>query len=266
MPQIDLIKQMPLKILIQRKYTMLMMILIALSGSAQQRSDGPRILFVGNSFTYFFNLPQVVSSMAETQGIELITRQSTVGGSSLEEHWKEERGTQTMRLLKEQQWDYVVFNNHSLSAIDSPESFFEYGRKFAEMVKEKGATPVFMMTWGYKSNPLLIRRISEAYKLLASETGSEYVPAGELIAESRSWRPDLELYQDDKHPSSNGTYLLGLAFYKFFTGMSTQDIPKRLTTHDEDGELLYLIFMSQEDADFLQQLVDEFEYKVLGGG
>ena len=28
-----------------------------------------KVLFVGNSFTYYYNLPQVVSSMAKTQGI-----------------------------------------------------------------------------------------------------------------------------------------------------------------------------------------------------
>jgi hypothetical protein len=221
-----------------------------------------RVLFVGNSFTYFFNLPQVVSSMGKSQGVEIITRQSTVGGSTLEEHWKELKGTRTRKLLDSLQWDYVVLNNHSLVTVDAPDEFMDYSTKFIELVRSKGAEPIIMQTWGYKSNPLLIRPIIAGYSKLAESTKSAYVPAGELFMEARKWRPDLELFQDDKHPSSNGTYMLGLAFFKYFTGLSTADIPFRLTTTDKDGEKLYLLFMSQEDADFLQQLVDDFDFKL----
>ena len=136
----------------------------------------------------------------------------------------------------------------------------EYGEKFAQLVKKNGAEPVFMMTWGYKSNPLMQTTITKMYQQLAKTSKSDYVPAGPLFAEARKWRPDLELFFDDKHPSYTGTYLLGLAFYKYFTGESTGDIPIRLTTKDIDGEKLYLMFMLQEDADFLQQLVDEYEF------
>jgi len=230
--------------------------------SQTKENKAIKVLFVGNSFTYFFNLPQVVSSMAKSQGVEIITRQSTVGGSNLEEHWKEQKGTITRKLLDSLKWDYVVLNNHSTSAIDTPEDFMEYGTKFIELVRSKGAKPIIMQTWGYKSNPLMIRPIMEGYEKLVNSTKSAYVPAGELFMEVRKWRPDLELFQDDKHPSSNGTYLLGLAFFKYFTSLSTAEIPFRLTTTDKDGEKLYLLFMSQEDTDFLQQLVDNFDFKL----
>jgi hypothetical protein len=226
-----------------------------------QDSEPKKILFVGNSFTYFFNLPQVVSAMADSQGIPLITRQSTVGGSNLEQHWKEEKGTITRQLLKSQQWDYVVFNNHSLSAINAPDSFHEYGKKFADLVKSLGAKPVFMMTWAYKSNPLMQDRITKEYYKLAKDTDSDFVASGPMFELARLSRPDIELFHDDKHPSSNGTYLLGLGFYKYFTGLATAEIPKRLATKDINGEKLYLIFMNQQDADFMQLLVDDFEFK-----
>jgi hypothetical protein len=245
---------------IRRGLLLAFMLWLALPGFAQQQEAPKRVLFVGNSFTYFFNLPQVVASMARTQEWQLTTRQSTVGGSNLEQHWKEERGTKTRALIESQEWDYVVFNNHSLSSIETPESFMEYGKKFAQLVKERGAKPVFMMTWAYKSNPLMQAEVERMYLKLGEETGADVVPAGPLFAKARTLRPDMELFFDDKHPSSNGTYLLGLAFYKYFSGAALGDIPKRLTTKDEDGEKLYLIFMHQEDADFLQQLVAEHDF------
>lgn len=239
----------------------ILLLVLLISGVQGQEKDPIRVLFVGNSFTYFFNLPQVVSAMAKTQDFEIVTRQSTVGGSNLEQHWKEERGTKTRQLLESEKWDYVVFNNHSLSTIDTPSEFAEYGTKFANLVREKGAEPVFMSTWAYKSNPLMQEAITSGYSKLCSVTQSDCVPCGSLFAKAREARPDLELFHDDKHPSSNGTYLLGLAFFRYFTGASTSDIPKRLTTTDADGEKLYLIFMTQTDTDFLQQLVNEFDFE-----
>jgi len=238
-----------------------LLLLTQVSFSQNTDSKAIRVLFVGNSFTYYFNLPQVTSAMAETQGIKIIAYQSTVGGTNLEQHWKEEKGTITRKLLDSLKWDFVVMNNHSLSTIETPNEFMEYGKKFAELIKSKGAKPVFMQTWGYKSNPLMIRTIVPSYNKLVSESNAHLVPCGELFAEARKWRPDLELFQDDKHPSSNGTYLLGLAFFKYFTGLKTSNIPAILETKDNNGEATFLIFMSQENADFLQQLVDDFEFK-----
>ncbi len=235
-------------------------LLLALQNPAKAQQDTMRVLFVGNSFTFFYNLPQMVAAMAQTQNVPIVTRQSTVGGSNLEQHWKGEKGTVTMPLIDNGDWDYVVLNNHSMSAIETPESFKEYGRKFAERIKAKGAKPVFMMTWAYKSNPLMQDKITEMYRRLAAETGSDYVPCGPLYASARHWRPDLELFADDKHPSANGTYMLALAFYKFFTGKTVIGIPERLTTRDIFGEKLYLVFMSKEDAAFLRQLVEEFDF------
>jgi hypothetical protein len=236
-----------------------------LSYSAVGQKDTTKVLFVGNSFTYFFNLSQVVTSMAATQDRVIYTRQSTVGGSTLKQHWNEEKGTRTREMLESQKWDYVVFNHHSLETIKNPEGFKEYSRLFTDLVRSKGAEPIFMMTWGYKANPVMINTIAPAYEKMALDLGVHLVPCGTLFAESFKWRPDLELFQDTKHPSSNGTYLLGLSFFKYFTKMSTADIPKRLTTKDINEELLYLIFMSQDDADFLQNLVDDFEFKYYAG-
>lgn len=230
------------------------------SSTTIAQSDTTKILFVGNSFTYFYNLPQVVAAMGKTQAVALYTRQSTVGGSNLEQHWKGEKGTETRQMIEEYDWDYVVFNNHSLSAINTPESFMEYSKKFVSLVRSRGAEPVFMMTWAYASNPLMQTEISRMYQQLSEEAQADYVPCGPLFAAARKWRPDLQLFADDKHPSSNGTYLLGLSFFKYFTEKNTVDIPKRLSTLDIDGEKLYLIFMHQADADFLQQLVDEFDF------
>jgi hypothetical protein len=241
------------------KTSFIIILFFSVAITAQKKAI--KVLFVGNSFTYYNNLPQVVSAMAKSQDLIIDTRHSTAGGASLQDHWKRQKGTQTRKMIKDENWDYVVFNNHSLSTINAPKTFLKFSKKFANLVRKKGAEPVFMMTWAYKSNPLMLPTIVKMYKELSELTNSDYVPCGPLFANSMKYRPNLELFHDDKHPSPNGTYLLGLAFYKYFTGQNTAKIPNNVVSKDRNGQDFYLIFTQQKDADFLQQIVDEFPFK-----
>ncbi len=65
------------------------------------------------------------------------------------------------------------------------------------------------------------------------------------------------MYSDDKHPSPEATYLIGLIFFKKLTGQKAASIPNRLQTKDQNGENLYLSILAEEDAAFFRQLVDE---------
>jgi hypothetical protein len=220
-----------------------------------------KILFVGNSFTFFWNMPQLVKAMGESQGVSLDIHQSTVGGSNLEQHWNEEKGTITRKLLKEDNWDYVILGDHSLSTINNPERFKEYGKKFSELVKSVGAEPIFYLTWAYQSNPLMQPTITKGYLNLAHELNAKVIPVGPIWIKARALRPDLNLYFDDKHPSSDGSYLIALIVYHSLTGKSNSKISNRVTTIDKDGEKLYLSFVLPETASFFKQLVEETNFE-----
>lgn len=233
--------------------------LLALPGYTQE-SDTLRVLFVGNSFTFYWNLPQVVQAMAETQKFPLRSAQSTASGASWAHHWKGERGLDSKARIQSGKWDIVVLQNHSTSAIDDTAAFREYGVKFAALIRETGATPLLFQTWAYDSNPLQQPAITKGYTALARSLGSSYVPVGEIWDKARFLRPDLELYSDDKHPSPDATYLIALAFLKALSGQSVLSVPERLTSLDSFGEKLYLSIVSAENAAFFKQLVEEFPF------
>ncbi len=230
-----------------------------------QAEENEKVLFVGNSFTYFWNMPQMVEAMAKDQGVPLETAQSTVGGSNLEQHWKKEKDTKTRQLLEGKTWDYVVLQDHSMSTIDHPERFKTYANKLIELIKEKDATPLLSMTWAYDSNPLMQETIGSSYQALGKETGVRVVPVGSIFMKAQKARPDLKMYFDDKHPSSDGSYLIALIYYKYFTGRSVMDIPNRLITTDADGDQLYLIFVLPETGNFLRQLVEDYDMDTFKG-
>ena len=240
-----------------QSFSFIVLLLPAILFSQEDQSE--KILFVGNSFTYFWNMPQMVEAMAKDQGANLTTSQSTVGGSTLEQHFKEEKNTKTQQMLKNKSWDYVVLQDHSLSTIDAPERFTTYATKLIDLVKEKGAEPLLSMTWAYDSNPLMQKTIGSSYIDLGKETGVSVVPVGTIFMQAQKVRPDLKMYFDDKHPSSDGSYLIALIYYKYFTGNSVLDIPDRLITTDSDGSKLYLSFVLPETGAFLRQLVEGFK-------
>ena len=111
---------------------------------AQDHLDTLKVLFVGNSYTYFSNLPQMVSLISDSTDTKLITEKSTAGGARLSQHWKGERGLTTMEKIKEGRYDIVVLQEQSMGTIEQPDSFLLYAKKLSEFIQDQGAKPFFL--------------------------------------------------------------------------------------------------------------------------
>ena len=226
------------------------------NGSAA--NDTLRVLFVGNSYTYFYNMPQMVGALASSTEVPMLVRQSTAGGVNWKQHWAGDKGLQTKALIDGHDWDVVVLQNHSLSTINAPEQFMEYGKKWINYIKQRGSTPLLYMTWGRAHNPLMQQQISNGYEQLGAATGVEVVPVGLVWEAVRHHRPDVQLYDPDgSHPSPTGSYLIACIFYAQLTGKPAKGLPHRLTDTDKNGEKLYLSIMPQTDAEFVQQVAHQ---------
>ncbi len=72
-----------------------------------------RVLFIGNSYTYFNNLPELLRAVAASQkdGPRIETEGSLSGGKSLQWHWENSRALEAIRRGG---WDFVVLQEHSL--------------------------------------------------------------------------------------------------------------------------------------------------------
>lgn len=223
-----------------------------------QTDASKKILFVGNSYTYFWNLPQVTAAMMKAQKQAFTTQQSTAGGAHWGHHWRNERGLQTKRKIQEGDYDIIVLQNHSRSTIDRPDSLMHFGGLFDQMIKKSGAETYLYMTWARSWDPYMQAPIKAKYMELAEKIGATIVPVGPAWERARSLRPDLEFYDPDgSHPSALGTYLTACVFYGVLTGESPIGLPTRLTRKDEDGEFLFLNIQTQETAIFCQKVADE---------
>lgn len=224
------------------------------------QADTLKVLFVGNSYTYFWNLPQTVEAMsAFSDGKYIVARQSTAGGTTWKQHWEGEKDLQSKQLIENGQWDIVIIQNHSRSAVDNLNQFMEYGSRFVELIKNRGAKPLLYMTWAREYNPLMQKEISNGYNALGAKNNVEVVPVGEVWEAARKLRPDLRLYDPDgSHPSTLGAYLTACVFYSYLLEEPSSGLPERIHGKDGNGEKLYLSIMSKTDAEFMQNMVDNF--------
>ncbi len=120
-----------------------------LARPAQQAAPS-RVLFVGNSFTFYNNgLHNLYRAMVrerggDTRGIRALT----LSGGTLSEH----RAGLGQRLA-EQRWDAVVLQGHSRGPLVDLDAFLRAAAGCSEQVREQGARPWLMMTWAYEGAP-----------------------------------------------------------------------------------------------------------------
>ena len=221
--------------------------------------DTTKVLFVGNSYTYFWNLPQVVEAMATSRNIPLIARQSTQGGVNLGHHFRGARNLKTDSITLSRDWTHVILQDHSLRAVDHKDSLQYYIERLQKKNSTLGIKTILYMTWARNYNPLMILKIGEGYKSVGSEIGIPVVPVGQIWDTALKLRPDLQLYdKDGSHPSPLGTYLTACSFFQYLTQTSPVGLPSRLMSRDKNGEKLYLIIVSPSDAAFCQEVVEQF--------
>ena len=163
-----------------------------------------RVLFVGNSHTYFNDMPELFARMCrELTGERPELTMLAYSGRSLAWH-REEYFALRFALLRGG-YDACVIQQqaHPFPGEEAAEAGV---RALLPLCEKGGARPVLFMTWAEKAKPENAARISRFYRRLAAETGALLAPIGELFERFRG--TDLELYwRDGEHASPYGSYL-----------------------------------------------------------
>ncbi len=226
-----------------RYYSFLVFFFSVSVSFAQQGSSRPvNILFVGNSYTYFNNLPQICSGMAASTGDVLIAEQATVGGYRFKQHLADSNSVNKIKngpvyyvdRKVRKSWDYVVLQEHSVlpsnKIAEVKKEVFSYARSLDSLVHlyNPSAKTIFYRTWGRKNgdkakclgNDLgcsyigMDNLLAERYQLMAEMNKAILSPVGEVWKVIREKYPDIELYnQDESHPSEAGSYAAAACFY-----------------------------------------------------
>ena len=195
------------------------------------KSQSIDVLFVGNSYTYYNNLPQLISNIALSFGDTVNTESSTPGGASFFGHVN---NATTLAKINQQPWDYVVLQDQSQKPSLSPTyvatNVYPYATQLVDAIQLNNSCtePVFYMTWGRKNGDAsncaayppvctylgMQQRLRESYLEMGTTNSATVSPVGMAWKNYMELDSITDLYNaDESHPSIYGSYLAACTFY-----------------------------------------------------
>ena len=220
------------------KNTTLLALLLAFSLCLPTSAQETSVLFVGNSHTFYNDMPELFEGLATAGFHSVYVSESTYGGSTLSFH---SHYDPTLEKIAEREWDRVVLQEHSLfPAIEywRDNSFYPSARTLDSLITDTGSQTAFYITQGWEdaSGPYCIedycspkfdgyfdmqQDVTAAYRNIGNELDALIVPCGEAWAAALSVDPELPLWAfDGYHPSLEGSYLTACTFYAHIFGES----------------------------------------------
>jgi len=181
------------------------------------------VLFIGNSYTEYNNLPQVVRELGAATGTPIAAEAIVVGGATLYDHWNRAGVKEKITGGK---LDAVVLQGQSLEALGGESAFDTYATRFGEHTKAAGARAVWFATWarGPGAAPsvrgeAVANRIEQAYSKVALATGGQVARVGAAFHQAQIRLPNVSLYTEDQsHPTREGTLLAACTIAHRLTG------------------------------------------------
>ena len=186
-----------------------------------------QVLFIGNSLTFWNDLPGVLTALIDSAGAgSALINSLAVGGFSLEDHWKQGTARNAIALGG---WDVVVLQQGASASPEGRQLLLEYTQLFSDDAAAVGASTALYMVWPSASRIDDFDDVSQSYLLAAEQVGGLLYPVGEAWRIAWQRDPDLELYDSDGiHPNRAATYLAALVMFQQLTGRSPIGLPPRV--------------------------------------
>jgi Domain of unknown function (DUF4886) len=221
------------------------------------RSDRPgvRVLFIGNSLTYYNGMPGMVRDLAKgnPDGPAVFAVQYARGGSTLDDALGDDR---LMELIADERWQTIVLqesSNISSRPRDVEADMVPAATALDAMGRARRARTVLFETWGYEdglpgfqdSYEWMQRRVYWTYRTVGGRLGAAVAPVGEAWQAAVRRRPGIDLWKGDGlHPTRAGSYLTACVLYAMLTGRDPAD--SSFTAGLDLAEALWLARLADE--------------------
>lgn len=230
-------------------------------------SQETKVLFLGNSYTFYNDLPSLYKNLANSGGYTVLVDQSTPGGCTLSNPSNGHLFNQTSLLkIIEESWDYVILQEQSQYPVIpywKTNYFFPGAHSLDSLIKQNNSCSeaLMFMTWGRETGGIqcnggycsidftdfyhMTDSMASSYIGVARELDIPVSPVGMAWKSALTADPSINLFNaDGSHPSLEGSYLAACTFYAsiFF----------------ESPEVLeFISTLDESTASFLQQIASE---------
>jgi PKD repeat protein len=213
------------------KLTLLLLAVILINKLFAQ--DTLSVLFLGNSYSSYNNLPQLVQSLSSSAGKTLIIDSNMPGGMTISGHVN---NATSIAKISQGNWDYVVIQEQSqIPSIDH----YRYNEMYPAMTNLKSlieqynpcAKIITYMTWGRQyggqqcgpgatyCSPVFVDfnhmqdSLTSAYLEISEQLNIQCAPVG-LTWQNILNDTTLILHSNDNsHPNIDGSYVAALTIY-----------------------------------------------------
>ena len=245
------------------KHTLLLALCLLLSAALQAQNDTVKILAIGNSFAD--DGIEYLDEVARSAGKHIIVANTYIGGCSIERHldnarhdrpayhyrknvdgqYSEERGTTLLEALKDEEWDYIVFQQVS-SLAGQYSTYFPDLAELMDYVRPLATNPrvqyALQQTWAYARNSTHpgFYRYGKDQQTMYDEVVFAYsqaarlqhiaivIPTGTAIQNARSSSLGDTLCRDGYHLNlTYGRYTAACTWFETFFGEPSTDIAYR---------------------------------------
>ncbi len=195
--------------------------------------DTLRVLFLGNSYTSYNNLPQLVQSLSASAGKTLIIDSNMPGGMTVSGHVND---ATSIAKIRQGNWDYVVIQEQSqIPSID----YYRYNDMYPAITDLKTLVEQFnpctrmitYMTWGRRfggqqcdptnthCSPVFVDfnhmqdSLTSAYTEISDKLNIQCAPVGVAWQNVLNDTTFILHSNDNSHPTIDGSYVAALSIY-----------------------------------------------------
>ena len=213
------------------KLTLLLLAVILMNKLCAQ--DTLNVLFLGNSYTSYNNLPQLVQSLSSSAGKTLNIDSNMPGGFSLSGHAND---AITFSKISQGNWDYVILQEQSqIPTID----YYRYNEMYPAITSLKSlieqynpcAKIITYMTWGRRyggqqcgpgmtyCSPVFVDfnhmqdSLTSAYLEISEQLNIQCAPVGVTWQNILNDTTLILHSNDNSHPTIDGSYVAALTIY-----------------------------------------------------
>jgi hypothetical protein len=182
-----------------------------------------RVLFIGNSLTYYNNLPGTLKGVALTAGDTIDVGMIALPNYALIDHITNNSGA--VEAITRGGWDFVVLQQGPTTLPINRDSLVLWTRMFDSIIHPTGARTALFMVWPQGASAQGFESVRVAYQDAANAVDGLFLPAGVAWQLALQRDGGVGLYGPDNfHPTPLGSYLAAITIYGKLTGHDPREL------------------------------------------
>lgn len=242
-----------------------------------------KVLFIGNSSTYYNDMPEMFALISKSSGINVSVTSVTKGGWTMAKFMDptDSGGKLVAEAFANDDYDYVFLQDYTTHSTLKRTSFYTGIRGVGALAEADGAKVILYQgiarpdesefytesgdAYGYNTESFILSCLG-AHVAIAEETGYTLSSGGTAFLELyKNHRDKLTLYaSDNAHPSAAASYTIALTHFATLFGRSPIGITY---TAEFDAELALIMQTAAYNAVYGESiLTDEYRTSSVGIG